>query len=179
MGRGVAAARVVLADGGGGLPLLAEQRVDERRLADARRAQHDRGVARVQVRRERVEAVAGQRGQDHDRDGRGDRLDREAAAVEVGRDVGLVEDDDRPDAARPGHREVALEPAQVEVAVEAGDEERHVDVGREDLLVGEVPADRRLASAALRTNADRRGRTAGMTPVRCPSATVTQSPTAG
>ena len=58
--------------------------------------------------------------------------------LEVAGDVGLVEDDDRGDAARPGDGEVALEAAQVEVAVEAGDQERDVDVGRDDLLVGEV-----------------------------------------
>ena len=66
-----------------GLALLAEERVDERRLADARRAEHDRGPAGRQVRREVRDVVAGQRRQDDDRDARRDRLDRHEPAVEV------------------------------------------------------------------------------------------------
>ena len=78
------------------LALLAEQRVDERGLADARRTEHDRGPPGAQVRPEVRDVVAGQRRQDDDRDARRDGLDGHEPALEVVGDVGLVEDD------RPG-----------------------------------------------------------------------------
>ena len=138
VGGRVAAAGVVLADGAGPLPLGAQQGVDERGLADARRAEHDRGPARGQVvLGERGHAVAGERGHQADLDARGDGLGGDPLALGVRRDVGLVEQHDRRRAAAPGHREVALEAAEVEVAVEARDHERHVDVRGEDLLAGE------------------------------------------
>ena len=139
VGRRVAAARVVVADGGRGLARLAEEGVDERRLADARRPEHDRGPARspgAAAGRSRWSPVSAE-STTTGTPGR-DRLDGDEAAVEVVGDVRLVEHDDRGDAARPGDREVALEAAQVEVVVEAGDDEGHVDVGGDDLLVGEV-----------------------------------------
>ena len=138
MGRRVAAARVVVADGGGRLALLAEQRVDQGGLADAGRAEHDRGPAGAQVLAEVRDVVAGQGAEDDDGHAGGDGLDRDEPALEVVGDVGLVEDDDRADAARPGDGQVALQPAQVEVVVEARDDEGDVDVGRDDLLVGQV-----------------------------------------
>ena len=131
-------AGVVLADRAGALPLGAQQGVDERGLADARRAEHDRGAARREVvGGERRDAVAGERGHRADIDARRDGLGGDPLALGVRGDVGLVEQDDRGRAAAPGHREVALEAAEVEVAVEARDDERHVDVRGEDLLAGE------------------------------------------
>ena len=56
-GRGrVPAAGVLVADGGGGEPLLTEQRVDERRLAGTRRAEHHRGAIGREEPRHRVDA---------------------------------------------------------------------------------------------------------------------------
>ena len=64
-----------------------------------------------------------------------DRLGLRDSAVEVGREVGLVEDDHGRRAAFPGGGQVALEPADAEVPlVEAHDEEGHVDVGHQHLL---------------------------------------------
>ena len=141
MGGRVAAARVVVADRAGALALVPQQRVDERGLADARRAEDDgRPARREVVVRERRDAVAGQGRDGPDLDARRDGLGRDPEPDRVVRDVGLVEHDDRGRAAGPGHREVALEAAQVEVAVEAGDDQRDVDVGREDLLVGRAAA---------------------------------------
>ncbi len=138
MGRRVAAPRVGCPDLAGRLALLAQQRVQQRRLADARRPEHDRRSPGAEERSEVADVVAGQRGQDDDRDAGRDGLDRHEPTLEVEGDVGLVQDDDRGHAARPGHRQVALEASQVEVVVETGDEERHVDVRREHLLVGKM-----------------------------------------
>ncbi len=138
VGRRVAAARVVVADRGGRLAFLAEQGVDQRGLADAGRAEHDRRSPGPQVLAEVRDVVAGQRAQDDDGHAGGDAPDGDEPPLQVVGDVGLVEDDDRVHAARPGDREIALQPAQVEVVVEARDDERHVDVGCDDLLVGEV-----------------------------------------
>ena len=73
--------------------------------------------------------------------------------LEVSRDVGLVEDDDRRHATGPRHREVALQAAEVEVAVQAGDEEGHVDVRGDDLLVDQVAG--RPPARVRRTAAER------------------------
>ena len=147
----------------GRLAVLAEERVDQRRLADAGRAQDRGGRARPEVRPQLVEPLAGPRRDRDRRDARRDRVDRDEAAVDVVGQVGLVEDDDRGDLARPRDREVALDPAQVEVVVEPGDEQGDVDVGGHDLLVVEAACRAGCASAAIRLNTLRRGRTAAMT----------------
>ena len=141
MGRRVPAARVVLANGARALAVVAQERVDERRLADARRAEDDRRPAgRQVVAGQRGDAVAGEGGDRSGprRPGRPPR--RRPAGPRDRRDIGLVEDDDGCRATGPRDREVALEAAEVEVAVEPGDDERHVDVGGQDLLVGEPAA---------------------------------------
>ena len=157
MGRGVAAARVVVADGAVRWRWLPSERVDERGLADARGAEHDGGPARRRGGRRPGRAtpspVSAEIGPDLDagRDG----LGGDAQPVEVVGHVGLVEHDHGRRAAGPRDREVALEAAEVEVAVEARHDERDVDVGGEDLLAGAgcrpasgvagVPAERRPA----------------------------------
>jgi hypothetical protein len=92
------------------------------------------------VRSQGVEPGAGPRRDRDRRDTWRDRVDGHQPPVHVVGQVGLVEDDDRADLARPGHREVALDAAQVEVVVEAGDEQGHVDVGGHDLLIVEPRA---------------------------------------
>ena len=110
------------------------------------------------------------------RDARGDRVDRDEPAVDVVGEVGLVEDDDRRDLARPGDREVALDPAQVEVVVEPRDEQGDVDVRGHDLLVVEAACragcvgGHPLEDAAPRQD---RARSTSSAP------STTQSPTAG
>jgi hypothetical protein len=118
--------------------LLPEEGVDERRLADARRPEDDGRATVREVVRKVAEVVAGQRAEDDDRHAGRDRRDRHEAALQIDRDIGLVEDDDGLDPARPGDGQVALETSHVEIVVEAGDDERDVDVGRDHLLVDEV-----------------------------------------
>ena len=84
VGGRVAAAGVVLADRGRPLALLAQQRVDERRLADARRAEHDRRAATTQVGvPEALDPVAGERGHGPHLDARSDGLGRDPEPFDV------------------------------------------------------------------------------------------------
>jgi hypothetical protein len=138
---GVPAARVGGPHFGGPLPLVAAQPVDQRRLADARRAEEGNRLADGQVGEQRVDALAALRAHHMDRRSRRDRLDLAHHRREVGGEVRLVEDDDRARAAVPGRRQVALDAAQVEVVVEAGDEEDGVDVRGDDLLLGGAAGD--------------------------------------
>ena len=100
------------------LALPAQERVDEGRLADARRAEQGDRLARLEQGRQRLDAdaVAGADGA-HGH-ARRDCRHLGDAAGNVRAQVGLVEHDDRLGAARPGQGQVALEPAQVEVVVE-------------------------------------------------------------
>ena len=101
--------------------------------------------ARQEERAELVETRPGPRGHGDHGHARRDRVHRDQSTVDVVGEVGLVEDDDRRHAARPGDREIALDPAQVEVVVETRDQERDVDVRGHDLLVVDAgPAPRRI-----------------------------------
>ena len=132
---GVAPVRILLADRGGRHPLVAGQRVDEGRLADARRAHQHRRLGRLQMRGERLQPRAGD-----DRDGQHRRAERDAlrlgdGGVGIGGEVGLGQHHHRLGAALPGGGQVALQPPGVEVGVQRGDQQRHVDVGGHHLLV--------------------------------------------
>ena len=177
----------ILADRRGGLALLAEERV--RRASTCRRptspGRPRSGPGRGTARGRRADRRSARRARRSARAGAIDSTSRRRPSRSIG-DVRLVEDDDRPHAARPGDREVALEPAQVEVVVEAGDQERDVDVGGEDLLVGEVacrPPARVGRTANERRSAGKDGgdRRSGhrARPHRRERARATQSPTAG
>ena len=104
-----------------------------------------------------------------------------SAPSRAGAQVRLGEHGDgRPRAARADRGEVALEPPRAQIAPERHRDEHDVDVGRDDLRLA------RGASAALRTNTERRARTAWMAPWPAPAAdpagegrSATQSPTAG
>src|SRR5262245_8673167 len=137
----VAAAVVVRADARRGKALLAEEPVDERRLADARRAEERHRPPHAEVRAHGGEALAAQRGDDMDGHARGDRLGLAPPGLDVLGEVGLVQADDRVRPALPREHERALEPARVEVAVEPAHEERRVHVGGEDLLLRDAPRD--------------------------------------
>ena len=129
------AASAVRPDLAGLEPSVAQQRVDQRGLADAGRAEQHAGLRSCEVGEEHVDAFRGHRRGHVDGHAERDRLGLGDRAVEVGREVGLVQDDHRRRAAFPGGGQVALEPADAEVAlVEAHDEEGHVDVGHEHLL---------------------------------------------
>ena len=137
----VAAAGVVLADGGRPLALRPHQRVDERGLAGPGRPEHDRGAATTEVcGPELLDPVAGQRRHGPHLDAGRHGLGRDPQAIHVAGEVRLVEEDDGCRTTAPGHREVALEAAEVEIAVQARDDERHVHVGGEHLVVGQAQA---------------------------------------
>jgi hypothetical protein len=140
VGRRVPAARVGFAHGSSSLAVLPEQRVEDRRLADTRRAKDRHGRASRKVRTERVEPVARRCRHGHDRHAGRNRGHGQKGAIEIVGHVALVQDDDRRDAARPGDREIPLDAAQIEVVVEPGDQERDVDVRGHDLLVVEAGA---------------------------------------
>ena len=129
----------------GGLALLAEQRVDQRRLAGARRAEQDRGAARRQELSEGVHALAGD-GADRQRVGDAHPA-RELRRLQVALlvEVGLGEDERRRHAAGGRQRGEALQPPRLRVRQRLGDE-REVDVGGQHLaardLAGRAPDDR-------------------------------------
>ena len=132
----MATAGVVLADRRRRLDDLAGQRVDQRRLAHARRAHEGRGATLGKPVAEGLEAESGRGADGVDRRPAGDRLDPGDRTLRVVRQVGLVQDDDRSRPGAPGQREIALEPARVQVVVERGDDEQRVDVRRQHLLTG-------------------------------------------
>ena len=78
-------------------------------------------------------------------------VDRDEPAVDVVGQVGLVEDHDRRDLARPGDREVALDPAQVEVVVEPATSSATSMFDAMICSSSRLPP-RRLPSAAIRLN---------------------------
>src|ERR671923_995259 len=141
--------------------LLAEQLVDERRLADARRAEQRSGAVALEVRAELVDPGPGHAADRVHGDADRDQLDLGDRLLDVVAEVRLREDDDGIGAALPRRREVALEPAQVEVPVEAGDDEDRVDVGGEHLLADDL--ERLLARERRSPRQDRlNGRTAAL-----------------
>ena len=161
VGRRVPARLVVLAHLLRREQLLADERVDDRRLADAGRAeQHGRAVALEPV-AQLVDPLAGLRrdGLDRARAER-HRLDLGEVRRDVVDEVGLRQQHDGLRAALPRHREVALEPAHVEVERQRLHEERDVDVRREDLL-----ADGCRAPPCARSTV-RRGSSASIRPGR-------------
>ncbi len=133
---GVAAPRVVLADLADQQPLLAEERVGERALADARRADEDHGPPCAQEGPDGVEARAADRARRDDRDADGHLLELCLGDGNLDRipgEVDLRQDNDRPRPRLPGSRQVALDAPRVEVAVERCRDEDDIDVGREHL----------------------------------------------
>ena len=140
-GRRVPAPGVVLPDVLHGRPGVAGERVEERRLADARRPDERDRRAGLDPLPDRVDAAAVDGRGRHDRHADRDLADLRHEAVEILGEVRLGQHDDRLGAALPGDREVALEAPQVEVLVERRDDEDDVDVRRHDL--GDGPLARR------------------------------------
>ena len=129
------------AGGPGGERLAAEQAVDERRLAHARRTEQAVGPARDQELPEAVHSGMGGIAQCQypGRDaGLADGRDRFFQLFR-GDQVGLGQDQHRLDAPVAGHHQVAVQPVQVEIIVARLDDEGGVDVGRDHLQV-HVPA---------------------------------------
>jgi hypothetical protein len=136
VGGGVAPAVVPLAHLGGRHHRLAVQRVDQGRLAGARRADQGDGGARLEVLAELLQPLAALGRGDVDRNVAGDPLDLGDLGLEVGGEVGLVEHDHRLGAALPRGDQEALEPARVVVAVHAHHHEHPVEVGGHHLGLG-------------------------------------------
>jgi len=135
----VAAAMVVLAH----LPcleqLLADEGIDERRLADARRADEHRGPIALEPPTHVLETVtADGRDQVHRARAEGDRLRLVEEPRVVVDEVDLREENDRLRPALPRHREVALEPTCIEVQRKRLDQECDVDVRGEHLLARRI-----------------------------------------
>ena len=119
--------------------LLAEERVDERRLADSGGAEQSSRDARTEVRAERVESCARHVRDRNDGNTERDGLDLRDHCVDVVGEIGLGEDEHRLRSALPREREVALEAPEVHVLVDRGDDEHDVDVGGEHLLLRRLP----------------------------------------
>jgi serine/threonine protein phosphatase PrpC len=145
---GVAPAVVARAYLGRLHPLLADEAIEEGRLAHPRGAQEGDGRAGREVWREGLEAFVAM-GADHV-DGRrtGEGGDDGSALLGFGAEVGFVQDHHRLRAALVGEGEVAFDPPRIEVAVESHHDERHVDVGCDHLLAI-LPARRSPAEACL------------------------------
>ena len=154
-GRRVSPALIVGSRRADVLPLRAQQGVRDRGFPDTGRAEEADGEPRCEVLDERREAVPGQRAHDVDLRVRGDASDGRDVGFEVGRQVRLVEHDDRPHAARSTREQVALDPTRVEVAAERGHEQGEIDVRRED-LGGHVA--RRPVSGPVGAGQDRQAR---------------------
>src|SRR5215207_314927 len=102
---------------------------------------------------ELLDAVAGLGADWMDGDAERDRLGFRELSLEIRREIGLVEDDDRIRAALPGRREVALEPAHVEVPlVESHHEEGDFDVRDKHLFRDRGPRCLPRELAASRQN---------------------------
>ena len=137
-GGGVAAAAVGIANGAGGLALVAEQAVENGGLADAAGADEGRGLIGRELPGQRVQIFVGLGADGQYGDGRAERLDGGydfgQVEIERGGEVGLVEQDDGACAAFVGHNQETFNATRVIVAVEAADDEQDVDVGGEDLF---------------------------------------------
>ena len=139
VGRGVSAALVGRAHLARLLLLAAEEPVDQGGLADTGGAQERHRAAGREPRHEGFQPLARLgRGHEHRHAG-GDPLDLAAAGIDVGAQVGLVEQHDREGPALPGEDERPLDPPGVEVPVEAHHQEDRVHVGGQHLGDGAVP----------------------------------------
>jgi len=114
--------------------LLAGQPVDERRLADARRAERGDRAALHEIGAKRLRSVTGHVRDGVDGDADRNRLDLEHRRFDVRAQVGFRQHDHRRRAALPPEGQVPLQPPDVEVAVQARGQEHGVDVRGDDLL---------------------------------------------
>ena len=144
-GDGGVAAAVVAAHLGRRLALLAEEGVDERRLADAAGAEERHRSSRTEHPAQLVEpAVASSAGHEHGH-AEGDLLQLPSPRLGVVDEVALGEQDDRVGAAVEGQHELALEAALVRRHGEGVAEEDDVDVGGERVGDRPRPFERRPA----------------------------------
>ena len=170
--------RAVTRNRAGREELLADERVDEGGLTDARRPDQRPGRPRLE---DGADAVEPESGASRDGDDGGVACDREdlgCTRVGILGEVRLRQQDHRPGAAVPGEREVAVEQAQVRLVGEREGDEDDVDVGGHDLLASEVVAGLvRRAARELRPAREHHVDRSGLLGRRAPRAT--QSPTTG
>ncbi len=132
--------------------VVADQRVDERRLADARGTeQHPRRRPAPSIARTASSPSRCPRRHRVDRNLAADRRRPPRRRPRDRLEVGLGEDDDRPRAALEREREVALEQPAVELLSERAGRRNDVDVRGDDLLARDVRT--RLVRRAARDRA--------------------------
>ena len=115
------------------MPVVADQRVDQRRFADARRADQRNGAAAAAPGQDIRDALGVARVEHLDQQS-GQKL-RCGAGIIPGRvgEIGLGQHHDRRDFGFAGQCEVALEPRQVEILVAGRNDEQRIDIGRDQL----------------------------------------------
>ena len=118
--------------------LLADERVDERGLADSGGTEEGRRHAWCEQSANPVDTEAGAHGDADHGHLAGDGGDLSLAARGVRFDVGFREEDRRPRSALPRERQIALEEARVQLVGERCGYEDQVDVRRDDLLARDV-----------------------------------------
>ena len=138
------------------LPLVAEQPVDEARLADTRRAEQSDCPAAREPSAQPVHALAGEVRDRDERDAQRHGLELEQLRRDVLVEIDLRHDDDGVGPALPGGRQVPLETPRVQVVAERGDDEDGVDVRRDDLLLRGPDAGARERRPARQNGVDRR-----------------------
>ena len=145
-------------DRGGAHQLRAGEPVQERRLADAGRAQqHDGAAGPQRLRRELVDADARHVRDRVDRHADRNALDLQHRVSDVVAQVGLGQHDDRLGTAVPSGGDVPLQPPEAEVVVEPREQEGGVDVRRQHLFVrAEAGAFADECTAARQDRRDRR-----------------------
>ena len=149
---------VVLADALCGDTVRSGQRIDQRRFADARRAdQRDRAAARTPG-RQACDAIRLARIHHLDQDAReqpGRDADKILRSI---RQVGFGEDDDRRHLGFSRQRQIALQPRRVEILVARRDNEQRVDIGGDQLQLAAGPGGTALEQAGTPQQAARAGR---------------------
>ncbi len=135
----MAALSIRLVDSAHPQHLVADKAVDQRRLADTRRAHQRDRLRGPKIPRERIEPLRLQGADREHIDERQPRAHRRRDALRILGQVGLVQEHDRHGSAVPNHRQIPLEAPHVEVAGDGGHEKDRVDVGGQHLLLRVAP----------------------------------------
>ena len=136
--RGGVAAAVVVARGTRGQPPLAEQRIDQRRLARTARAHEGQGLRRSAKSVENFEPGALERADGEDGPPVRDAACRADVLGRIVREVGFGQRDRRVHVARFGAGEITLDAAHIEIAIAGNGDEQRVDVRGDRLQRGDA-----------------------------------------
>ena len=129
-------ATIVLPYRAGRHEVFADEHVDKRGFARARRTETGHGLARSQIGRERFDALALKRGHGMNRYTYRHCFNLGYIGSEVVDQIALVQNDDRLCAAFVGERDIALDAPWIEVTIHPHDDEHGGDIRRDDLRVG-------------------------------------------